>query len=103
MNLIHTLENFEKALAEIVNVDSVKDRNSMNMYESFIEKLIQMVKTQSVSLHLERAQKNYVNEKEIIDKDFLFSAYRKIKASNISDEDLPVANLEDFTTGNNLT
>lgn len=103
MNLILTLENFEKALAEIMNVDSVKDRNTMIISNFFIEKLIEMVNMQSVRLHLERAQKNYVNEKEIIEKDLLFSAYRKIKASNKSDEDLRVANLEDYTTGSNLT
>lgn len=103
MNLILTLEKFEKSLAEINNVDLVKDRDRMNSHKSFIEILIRMVKMQLVSLHLERAQKNYVIKKEIIEKDLLFGAYRKIKASNITDEELRIANLQDYTTGHNLT
>lgn len=101
MNLILTLEKFEKTLTEIMKVDSPEEH--ITPYASFIEKLQGMVKTQWVSLHLERAKKSYVNEKEIIEKDLLFAAYRKIKASNITDEDLRTANLQDYTTGNNLT
>lgn len=100
MNLIQTLEKFEKNLAEIIKV---KSSNSIKTHHSFIEGLIGMVKMQSVSLHLERAQKSYVNEKEIIEKDLLFSAYRKIKASDITDEELSIANLQDYTSGHNLT
>ncbi|WP_138431883.1 hypothetical protein [Fodinibius saliphilus] len=103
MNLILTLENFEKALAEIIKVDSVKDGNTMIISKNFIEKLIEMVNMQSVRLHLESAQKNYVYEKKIVEKDFLFSAYRKIKASKMTNKDLRVANLQDYTTGQNLT
>ncbi len=103
MNLILTLENFEKTLAEVKKNDSARNSNIKTKYEGFIEKLQLMVKTQSVGLHLERAQKNYVNEKEISEKDLLFNAYCKIKGSDITDEDLRTANLQDYTTGNNLT
>jgi hypothetical protein len=101
MNLILTLEKFEKILTEIMKVDTPDGH--IASYASFIEKLQGMVKAQSVSLHLERAKKSYVNQKEITEKDLLFGAYRKIKASNITDEDLRTANLQDYTTGNNLT
>lgn len=101
MNVILLLEKFEKVLAEINEVEL--SGGHIAPYSGFIKKLQQMVKLQSVSLHLERAQKSYVNEKDISEKSLLFDAYRKIKASNISDEDLKSANLQDYTTGNNLT
>lgn len=103
MNLILKLEQFEQALAEIKKVKSIKDHETIKTHEGFIAKLQQMVKAQAVRLHLERAEKNYDNEKNIIEKDMLFGAYSKIKTSNLSNEDLKTAALADYVTGDTLT
>ncbi len=103
MNLILTLENLERALSKIKKTDSSKIRDLITNFDDSMDKLQLMVKTQSIGLQLERAQKYYVNEKEISEKDLLFNAHCKIKGNNISDADLKTANLLDYTTGNNLT
>lgn len=102
MNLILALEDLESVLAEIKKNDGAKIYNIIANCGDFIDKLQVMVKIQSVGLHLERAQKYYVNEKEIAEKGLLFNAYCKIKRNNISDADLQTANLQDYITGNNL-
>lgn len=97
------LENLEQTLADIKQIDPAKGRSIMTDYDNFINEFQLVVKAKSVSPLLEKAKRYYFNEKKVLEMNLLFSAYCKIKASNLSNEDLRAANLADYTTGDSLT
>ncbi|WP_445663943.1 hypothetical protein [Fodinibius sp. AD559] len=104
MDLKYRLENVEQTLAAIKQIDPAKGRNIMMNYDELINDFHQLVvKDKSISLLLEKGKKHYLNEKEILEMNVLFSAYCKIKARNLSNEDLKATTLVDYTTGNPLT
>lgn len=104
MDLELRLENMEQTLADIKQADSAKSRNIKADFGEFMNDFHQLVvKAQSVGSFLEKAKQYYSNEKEILEMNVLFNAYCKIKASNLSNDDLAAATLADYTTGNTLT
>jgi hypothetical protein len=103
MDLELKLENLERTLDDIEQIDPAKGRNIMTNYDDFINEFQLMVKVKSVGSLLEKAKQYYFNEKKVVEMDLLFSAYCKIKASNLSNNDLRNAKLADYTTGNTLT
>lgn len=103
MDLELRLENSEQIFADIKQIDSAKVRNIMTDYDDFINKFQLVVKAISVGSFLEKAKQYYFNENKVREMYLLSSAYSKIKASNLSNEDLRAANLQDYTTGKILT
>ncbi len=103
MNMTPTLENMEQTLADIKQIDPAKRRTIMTNYDDFINEFHLLIKAKSIGSLLEKAKQYYFNEKRILEMNILFSAYRKIKESNLSNEDLSAAILTDYTTGNTLT
>lgn len=103
MDIAPTLKNLEQTLADVKQIDPAKARNIITNYDEFIHEFQQVVKAKSVSSLLGKAKQYYFNEKEILEMNLLFSAYCKIKASNLNNEDLATANLVDYTTGDTLT
>ncbi len=104
MDLELRLENLEQTLADIKQVDPANGHNIMMDYEEIINDFHQLVvKAKSVSTLLGKASQHYFKEKKVLEMSLLFSAYCKIKASKLSNEDLSAASLTDYTTGNILT
>ncbi len=103
MDLELRLENMEQTLADIKQIDPARGRDIMTNYDDFIYEFQLLVKIKSISSLLEKARQYYFNRKEILEMNLLFSAYCKIKASNLNNEDLSAASLTDYTTGDTLT
>ncbi len=103
MKMTPTLDNLEQTLADVKQIDPATGRNIMTNYDHFINEFQLVVKAKSVGALLEKARQYYFNEKEILEMNLLFRAYCKIKASNLSNEDLRATTLTDYTTGDTLT
>ncbi|NGP75672.1 hypothetical protein G3570_03450 [Balneolaceae bacterium YR4-1] len=98
-----TLETLENTLADINQIDPAKGRSIMTTYDKFTDDFRQVIKFKQIGLIMEKAGQYYFNKKEILEMNLLFTAYCKIKASNLSNEDLKASTLDDYTSGNTLT
>lgn len=91
-------------LIEVLNdMGPVKGSTVISNFDTYLHKVQTESNIHSVSFHLDEAKKHHFEGNEYLEKDSLFQVYCEIKDNSISDEDLRIANLMDYATGNTLS